>query len=153
MAYLDLSKYHRRRHTNFIVIHCSATKPSQDIGAEDIRKWHLAQGWDDIGYHYVIRRNGQRELGRPTFAVGAHVQGFNSNSLGICLVGGIDEQGNPENNYTPEQMQALSIAVAGLVAAYPGAVVRGHRDFPDVKKACPCFDASGWWKGVVSAEK
>jgi len=134
-----------RKKTDWIVIHCSATRPTQDIGAKEIRKWHKDKGWIDIGYHFVIRRNGVVEKGRPVDDIGAHVAGYNSNSVGVCLVGGIGENSfAPENNFTKAQWSALKALVADLVKRYPNAKVQGHRDFPKVAKACPCFDAKPW---------
>ena len=130
-----------RRTTDYIVIHCSATKPSQDIGASEIRKWHVEDnGWSDIGYHQVIRRSGAIEFGRPFHVSGAHVKGYNSISVGICLVGGLDEDGNPSDNFTGYQWKSLDKTIDYLRQVYPDAVVQGHRDFPGVAKACPCFD-------------
>jgi N-acetyl-anhydromuramyl-L-alanine amidase AmpD len=135
----------QRKKTEFIVVHCSATKPDFDIGAAEIRGWHLARGWQDIGYHLVIRRNGAVETGRPIDSQGAHVSGHNHNSVGICLIGGLDESGAAENNFTDRQMTMLRIVIDGLRARYPGASVLGHRDFPEVAKDCPCFDVRGWY--------
>jgi N-acetylmuramoyl-L-alanine amidase len=116
-----------------------------DIGAKEIRQWHKERGWADIGYHYVIRRDGTVEKGRAEAKVGAHVAGHNKDSIGICLVGGIDERTlSPEDNYTPEQWEALENLLHKLVQKYPDANVIGHRDFPGVAKACPCFDAEPW---------
>lgn len=134
-----------RKSTQFIVLHCSATRPQQDIGAKEIRQWHKAKGWVDIGYHFVIRRDGRVEKGRPVDAVGAHVAGFNSISLGICLVGGIGaDSWKPENNFTKAQWSALKQLVTEMRVKYPTAKIVGHRDFPDVHKACPCFEAKAW---------
>lgn len=136
-----------RRSTEFIVIHCSATRGVQDVTAADIRRWHKAQGWKDIGYHFVIRRNGQVELGRPQNAVGSHVKGHNHNSVGICLAGGLDNATwKPVDNFTAAQWASLKTLVARLVKTYPKARVLGHRDFPGVAKACPCFNARTWAK-------
>lgn len=134
-----------RRATNWIVLHCSATRAVQDIGAADIRKWHKAQGWKDIGYHYVIRRNGKIETGRAANVAGSHVKGHNHDSVGICLVGGLNNKTfAPENNFTPAQWASLKTLVARLARQYPKAKVLGHRDFPGVQKACPCFNAKTW---------
>jgi len=134
-----------RKSTNNIVIHCSATRAIQDVGAADIRKWHKAQGWADIGYHYVIRRNGKLERGRAENLVGSHVQGHNATSIGVCLVGGLnDKTFKPENNYTPAQWATLKKLVGDLLKRYPKAKVLGHHDFPKVAKACPCFNARTW---------
>lgn len=134
--------------TDFIVVHCAATKPNQDIGAADIDRWHRAQGWACIGYHYVIRRDGTLEDGREESRIGAHVQGYNTNSIGICMAGGIDLKGNPENNFTPEQFDTLATLLSWLKDTYPKAVIQGHRDFPKVAKACPSFDVRDWLKTI-----
>jgi N-acetylmuramoyl-L-alanine amidase len=136
-----------RKRTNWIVLHCSATRAIQDVGAADIRRWHKAQGWSDIGYHYVIRRNGKVEAGRAVDAIGSHVKGYNHNSVGICLAGGLNNTTfKPENNYTPQQWAALTRLLTTLTKKYPTAKVLGHRDFPKVAKACPCFAAKTWAK-------
>ena len=75
-----------RKKTDSIIIHCAATKPSMDIGYQEIRKWHVEDnGWDDVGYHFIIRRNGKYEKGRPEGYSGAHAPSHNSRSIGICL--------------------------------------------------------------------
>lgn len=125
-----------------IVIHCSATKEGQHFTATDIRKWHVEKnGWKDIGYHFVVMLGGNVDLGRPIAEVGAHVQGHNATSIGICYVGGLDSNGNPKDTRTPEQKIALRALVDALQAAFPTIKkVCGHRDFPGVAKACPSFD-------------
>lgn len=136
-----------RTKTNWIVVHCSATRPTQDIGVKEIRQWHKAKGWSDIGYHLVIRRGGRVEKGRPIDQIGAHVAGHNSDSVGVCMVGGIgDKTFAPESNFTKAQWASLNSVVADLVKKYPKAKVQGHRDFKGVAKACPCFDAKPWAK-------
>jgi N-acetylmuramoyl-L-alanine amidase len=136
-----------RKRTNWLVIHCSATRAVMDVGAADIRRWHRAQGWADIGYHYVIRRSGKVEAGRPVDAIGSHVKGHNTDSVGICLAGGLNnETFKPENNYTPQQWHSLINLLKMLLKKYPKAKVLGHRDFPNVSKACPCFAAKPWAK-------
>lgn len=148
-----------RRRTDYIVVHCSATPPSSDIGADEIDDWHRAKGWSSIAYHAVIRRDGEIEFGRHFDEVGAHVQGQNYRSVGVCLVGGVDEGGNAEDNFTTEQLKSLTAIVATLERAYPGAEVLGHRDLsPDQNgdgvidqnewvKDCPCFDVRLWRNG------
>lgn len=132
------------RKITHIVVHCSATKADLDIGAAAIRRWHKDKGWADIGYHFVIRRNGQLELGRDVEIAGAHVAGHNATTIGICLVGGLDEDGQPDNNYTTAQMDQLRKLVADLKKTHKSAIVQGHRDFPGVAKDCPCFNVRGW---------
>lgn len=135
----------KRKSTDFIVIHCSATQAKADIGAAEIDRWHRGQGWQTIGYHYVIRRTGLIEEGREEDKIGSHVQNHNANSIGICMIGGVAADGKtPENNFTPEQFDSLKSLVARLKTKYTNAVVQGHRDFPGVAKACPSFSVKDW---------
>jgi N-acetyl-anhydromuramyl-L-alanine amidase AmpD len=135
----------QRKKTDYIVVHCSATTTSMDIGAEEIRYWHKARGWKDIGYHLIIRRDGSLEIGRALNSVGAHVYGHNHCSVGICVVGGIDDDGKDENNFTEAQFTTLRSIIDEMQTRYPGAQLMGHRDFPEVAKDCPCFDVRGWY--------
>ena len=82
-----------------IAVHCAATTPDMDIGAATIDRWHKERGFSSIGYHYVIRRDGTLETGRPLNTPGAHVQGHNAHSIGICLAGGVDQAGKPEKQF------------------------------------------------------
>lgn len=139
----------------FIAIHCSATPSTMNIGATEIRQWHRAKGWRDIGYHYVIKRDGTVEKGRADNIPGAHEPRINSQSIAICLVGGSPPNGSPEarkglgeNNYTDAQWAALETLVKALHAKHPNAVVLGHRDVEGVRKACPSFDVKPWWAKV-----
>lgn len=132
---------------DYLIVHCSATRENQDFDANDIRGWHLRRGWFDIGYHYVIKRDGTVEKGRPVTQPGAHARGFNHRSLGICLVGGVESDGKTaEANYTHAQWDALEQLVIELKRFYPDAEVLGHRDMPRVNKECPSFDVREWWK-------
>lgn len=130
-----------------LIIHCSATKPDQDIGADEIRDWHVNKnGWSDIGYHYVICRDGMLEHGRPENKPGAHAKGYNSESIGICLVGGVDDDGRGVANFAMAQYVELWELVSRLLKKYPSAEVLGHRDLPGVAKDCPCFDVREFFK-------
>lgn len=116
-----------------------------DIGAKEIRQWHLERGWSDIGYHYVIRRNGLVEHGRSVDIAGAHAKGHNKHSIGVCLVGGKAEDSTAsEKNFTAEQWAKLRKVVEGLTAIYQGAEVIGHNQVS--AKDCPCFDVPKWWR-------
>lgn len=133
-----------------LIIHCSATRPDLDIGAAQIRAMHRDKGWSDIGYHYVIRRDGRVELGRDLDKdgdideeTGAHAFGWNAESIGICLIGGADAQGRGQANFTREQMVALAAFLAAKREQYPAARVMGHRD-TGAKKDCPSFDVAHW---------
>ena len=123
-----------------IIIHCSATPPSMDIGAEEIRRWHVDDnGWSDIGYHYVIRRDGTVEPGRPLEKAGAHCRGYNQKSIGICLVGGTAESnGASEFNFTWNQIKELEQKLITLECLYNGVTIHGHNEFSE--KACPVFN-------------
>ncbi len=125
-----------------IIVHCSATPPDMDIGAETIDRWHRERGWSSIGYHYVIRRNGRVENGRDVKDPGAHARGHNEDSIGVCLIGGTDahDRAKAEANFTLSQYRALEELIFTLRGLYGSLEVLGHRDLPGVKKACPCFD-------------
>lgn len=145
-----------RLRTDLIIVHCSATRADQDIDAKTLDAWHRARGFAMIGYHFVIRRDGRIETGRAVNMVGAHVSGFNSRSVGVCMVGGIDAKGKGENNFTPLQFDSLIEILESLRDQYPKASIRGHRDFsPDLNhdgiisrnewmKECPSFDVQDW---------
>jgi N-acetylmuramoyl-L-alanine amidase len=143
--------YTPRARTDYIAVHCSATKPSQNVDESEIRAWHQAKGWVDVGYNIVIPRNGMIQIGRPLDYAGAHVEGYNSRALGICLVGGIAEiDAQPENNFTASQFVALLVALRFCRLYAPHAMIQGHRDFPNVAKACPSFDVRAWLKTADS---
>ncbi len=133
------------RKINLLVVHCSATAPALDIGVREIRQWHLKRGWSDIGYHYVIRRDGSLETGRPLEKAGAHAKGHNASSVGICLAGGVDTANTPENNFTDAQFASLRTLLVELLQRFPQSRICGHRDLSNVRKACPCFDVAQWW--------
>jgi N-acetylmuramoyl-L-alanine amidase len=130
----------------YLVVHCSATKPSMNWGRKEIEHSHVMRGFSMIGYHLVIRRDGSVETGRPLDMIGAHVEGHNDESVGVCLVGGIDDRGQPENNFTPQQMTSLVKVLEFWRLIFPTAEILGHRDFSKVAKACPCFDVRKWLK-------
>lgn len=133
-----------------IVIHCSATPPSEDIGWFMVDMLHRSKGWNGCGYHYVIRRNGVLELGRPEGVQGAHAKGHNHNSIALCLIGGVASvTGSPENNYTTLQWETLDALMTRLMEKYPHAEIVGHRDLPNVNKACPCFDVQEYLENGV----
>jgi len=138
-----------------IILHCSYTRPSQDIGAETIREWHVeGNGWRDIGYHYVIRRDGTVETGRPLDEPGAHAAGHNEDSVGVCLIGGrVEEKDEPESNFTAAQLAAAERLILQLrAAALPGESepieVIGHRDV-DPSRRCPCLNAGALIQEVI----
>lgn len=141
-----------------IIVHCTATRAewwktrSTNQKVAEIRRWHVEdRGWSDIGYHYLIDRNGKVATGRPITRNGAHVRGHNKGTIGISLFGG---RGSSENdrfseNFTPEQEAALLALIADLRGKYGNVPVTGHNQY--AAKACPGFDVPAWLAGHENA--
>ncbi|MDD4490398.1 MAG: N-acetylmuramoyl-L-alanine amidase [Paludibacter sp.] len=135
-----------------IIIHCSATPEGRHVSVADITAWHKKRGFRTIGYHFVIYLDGSIHKGRDISEIGAHVEGKNSNSIGICYIGGLDSNGKPKDTRTYGQKSAIMKLVSQLKERFPNSEVLGHRDYsPDKNgngiieewewlKACPCFD-------------
>jgi len=117
-----------------LVVHCSDSPDEDDIGASDIHALHLGFGWNGIGYHRVIRRDGSIEGGRPDYWVGAHVHGENTVSLGVCLIG--------RQHFTDAQFDSLELILRFWREDFPKATICGHRDFVTTDKTCPNFDVA-----------
>ena len=130
----------KRARTDTIILHCAATKEGQDIKASTIRQWHLNNGWEDIGYHFVIDLDGTIEIGRNEQYIGAHCTNHNSTSIGICYVGGCDKQGKAKDTRTPQQKQSMYRIVTYLCMKYNLTLnsVYCHNSFTSAK-ACPSF--------------
>jgi N-acetylmuramoyl-L-alanine amidase len=126
------------RKLDSIILHCSASEPTLDVGAAEIRKWHLNRGWKDIGYHFVIRLDGKVEQGRPVSEVGSHVAGHNAHSIGICYVGGV-KNGKAADTMTAKQISSFRSLVRKLRNDYGQLELYGHNDFTNLK-ACPSLD-------------
>ena len=125
-----------------IIVHCSAVRPDQTSSAAQIDRYHREEKhWKfGIGYHYVIRRDGTIEPGRPEWMIGAHCLHHNAHSIGVCYEGGYDIRGQPADTRTAEQKQTMRRLLEELHERYPRAMIVGHRDlYPP--KDCPCFDA------------
>lgn len=147
------------RKINLIVIHCSATRADKELTASDLETIHRRRGFNGIGYHYYIRKDGSVLNTRALERIGAHVRGFNAESIGICYEGGLDRRGRPADTRTPEQCASLALLVHQLRARFPGCRVCGHRDLsPDLNgngeiepeewiKACPCFEVKTEFSG------
>ena len=152
-------KKSRRRITD-IVIHCTASAFGKDLSVDDIRKMHKAQGWSDIGYHYVVTLDGKVHEGRDVDIIGAHVGGHNSNSIGVVYVGGLDKKGKAADTRNDAQKAGLLSLLMDLRKLYPTARISGHRDFsPDLNhngivepweriKECPSFDAKSEYSRI-----
>ena len=130
-----------------IIIHCSATAEGKSFTVADIDRWHRQRGFDCIGYHYVIYLDGTLHAGRPIQQIGAHCQGHNATSIGVCYVGGLAADGKtPKDTRTQEQRETLLSLLRKLKAQFPKARIRGHRDF--AAKACPSFDATKEYENI-----
>ena len=116
------------------IIHASATPNKMDIGAKEIDRWHREKGWAEIGYHYIIRRNGVVEAGRPVSKIGAHVAGHNKDSIGTCLIGA----GLSLDDFTAAQKASLRRVDAQIKTEFKGVTTHGHREYAN--KSCPGFD-------------
>ena len=123
-----------------IIIHCTATREGVNVTPSQIKEWHLARGFKTIGYHFVITLDGKIHVGREICDVGAHCKGQNKHSIGICYVGGLDENGKSKDTRTPEQKKSLLELLKRLKKDYPNATIHGHNEFAN--KDCPCFDVS-----------
>ena len=149
------------RDIDYIVVHCSATSFGKDLDVEDIDRMHKRRGWSGVGYNYVVKLDGTIQNGRPLEKIPAHVKGFNRNSIGICYIGGLDENGKPSDTRTDKQKEALLFKLLTLKRLFPYAKIVGHRDLsPDRDgdgvverhewlKACPCFDAAEEYKDIL----
>lgn len=108
---------------------------------DQIRRLHIQRGFTDIGYHYVVYLDGSVHEGRPESISGAHCQGHNSISIGVCYIGGVSKDGKtPKDTRTEAQKKSLLKLLKELKVKYPKAVIHSHRDF--CNKACPSFDAT-----------
>ncbi|MBQ1268123.1 MAG: N-acetylmuramoyl-L-alanine amidase [Muribaculaceae bacterium] len=135
------------RNINKIIVHCSATPEGKNFSVADIRRWHLQRGFSDIGYHFVIYRDGSVNIGRPLQKSGAHCSGHNKNSIGVCYIGGVATDGKtPKDTRTSAQKDSLVRLITELRQQFPNASVHGHREFAN--KACPCFNASEEYKNL-----
>lgn len=129
------------RRIDEIIVHCTATPAGREVTVADIDRWHRQRGFHGIGYHYVVYLDGTVHLGRAIHEVGAHCDGHNAHSVGVCYVGGLSTDGTkPQDTRSEVQRRALQGLLHELKHQYPQAAIHGHRDFS--VKACPCFDAS-----------
>lgn len=130
-----------KRNIKEIIVHCSATPEGKDFTVAQIKQCHLQRGFSDIGYHYVIYRDGSVHTGRPESVSGAHCTGHNTISIGVCYIGGCATNGTtPKDTRTPAQKVALVKLLKELKAKYPKATIHSHKDYAN--KACPSFDAT-----------
>lgn len=136
------------RTINEIIIHCTATPEGREVTVEELRRWHRAKGWADVGYHYVIYLDGSVHEGRPVRQAGAHTSGHNAHSIGVCYVGGCDAKMQPKDTRTALQKASMLNLLKKLLTLYPGATLHGHREY--AAKACPSFDVKEEYKELTN---
>lgn len=131
-----------------IIVHSTATPKGMNATAKDVDRWHRQKGYDCIGYHFVILRNGQIQAGRAVGAVGAHCKGHNVNTIGVAYVGGLNENKKSADTRTGAQKIALNVLLGDLIKQYPTIrKISGHRDYCNT--ACPSFDASAEYQHLI----
>ncbi len=145
-------KTYNMRRIDYIVIHCTATPHTTKI--ESIKNyWKNVLKWRNVGYHYIIETNGNvvklSDIENPTNGVA----GYNTKSIHISYIGGVDKDGKPVDNRTDAQKKALIETIKKVrnevvlkQRFFP--IIQGHTDFPNVLKACPCFDAKEEYKNI-----
>ncbi|MCC9071221.1 N-acetylmuramoyl-L-alanine amidase [Flavobacterium sp. F-65] len=135
------------RQIKYLAVHCTAT--SQNTSISSIQNyWKNQLGWRMPGYHFIIKPDGEVVSLLPIEQVSNGVKGFNHESINISYVGGIDEKVIPKDNRTLAQKASLLKLLKELRQKFPKAIIQGHRDFPNVKKACPSFDAKKEYQHV-----
>ena len=128
---------------SYIIIHCSATRETQDYTSEQLKHDHLARGFLDVGYHFYIRKDGTVTQHRRLNEVGAHCRPFNRCSIGVCYEGGLDANGKPKDTRTIAQRGAIVKLLIKLKQKFPKAVIRGHNEMAGATpKLCPCYKPS-----------
>lgn len=127
------------RDINRIILHCSATEEGREYSVADIDAWHKKRGWKGIGYHYVLYLDGTIAIGRDVADQGAHVSGENSDSIGVCYIGGL-RNGSPEDTMTAMQDMSFMMLVNSLRVVFGPLSLHGHNEFSN--KACPSFEVA-----------
>ena len=133
----------KRQITDTIVIHCTQTPKDMEVDVEKVTQWHKDRGFDTIGYHYLIKRDGTLQVGRDEDVVGAHAVAVNGTSIGVALVGGGTADMGWENNFNSEQFDTLKSIILKLKDKHDIEKIIGHYQVEESKK-CPSFDVPGW---------
>jgi N-acetyl-anhydromuramyl-L-alanine amidase AmpD len=132
----------------FLTIHCAATPEGRHVSADQINQWDIAK-FGQISYHWVIELDGKMVRTLRDNQKGAHVGRANTGNIGICYIGGMDKgMKAPKDTRTEAQKKSLLTLIRTYRARYPGIIIRGHRDWPRVNKACPSFDVLSWLNEV-----
>ena len=133
-----------------IIVHCTATVEGQHVTVADIDRWHVDRGWREIGYHRVVYLDGTDHAGRSEDEIGAHVSGYNTGTLGISYVGGLNANKEATDTRTPEQREGLVRVLKRWLQKYPSIEwIKGHNQFAN--KSCPCFDAEAEYRHLIGA--
>ena len=127
----------------FLTIHCAATPEGRANTAADVSRWDVER-FGQVSYHWVVELDGNKVRTLPDSQRGAHVARANTGNIGVCYIGGCDKAMKPKDTRTPAQRQALRELVLDYRKKYPNIIVRGHNEWPGVKKACPSFDVTEW---------
>ena len=133
----------------YLTIHCAATPEGRANSAAQVRDWDIAR-FGQASYHHVVELDGKAVRHLNDADRGAHVAKNNTGNIGICYVGGCDKLMNPKDTRTSYQKVTLARLVREYQAKYPEIIVRGHNEWPSVKKACPSFSVSAWLKAGMS---
>ena len=128
-----------------IILHCTASPKTQTV-QEILDYWKYHNGWRDPGYHFLIEPNGNVNELFPIEKVANGSKGYNSTSIHVSYIGGVDKNGNPIDNRTNAQMISMVTVIAKLKLTFKDAIIVGHRDLPNVKKECPSFNVREWLK-------
>lgn len=136
----------------YLTIHCAATPEGRANTADEVKLWDI-QKFGQPSYHWVVELNGSVYRHLPDDKRGAHVAKANTGNIGICYIGGVGKDGKPKDTRTPDQKNALARLIRLYQQKYPGIVIRGHRDWPGVRKACPSFDVAAWLEAGMPSEQ
>ena len=127
----------------FLTIHCAATPEGRDVKAATVDQWDIAK-FGQPSYHWIIELDGTMVRGLSDTQKGAHVGRANTGNIGICYVGGVDKRMNPKDTRTEAQKKSMLTLIRTYKDRHPNILIRGHRDWPGVNKACPSFDVDAW---------
>lgn len=131
-----------------IIVHSTATPKGMKATVADIDRWHRQKGFNCIGYHFVILRDGQIQAGRAVEMEGAHCKGNNAETIGIAYVGGLNENKQSADTRTQAQKTSLTALIKILISQYPTIKkISGHRDYCNT--ACPSFDARAEYQHLI----
>lgn len=129
----------------YLTIHCAATPEGRDVKAATISQWDQDK-FGQTSYHFVVELDGRYVRTLADHQRGAHTGGANTGNIGICYVGGVDAAMRAKDTRTAAQKRGLLTLIRTYRQRFPGIIIRGHRDWPGVAKACPSFDVAAWLK-------